>query len=51
MRYDNFTGKTNTDQTKEKMRLAKLGKYDGKNNSQFGTCWITNGIENKKIKT
>ena len=22
----------------------------GKNNSQYGTCWITNGIENKKIK-
>jgi hypothetical protein len=22
----------------------------GKNNSQYGTCWITNGKENKKIK-
>jgi hypothetical protein len=26
------------------------GKMDGEKNSQFGTRWITNGIENKKIK-
>ena len=25
-------------------------KQKGENNSQFGSCWITNGIENKKIK-
>jgi len=23
-------------------------KQKGKNNSQYGTMWITNGIENKK---
>ena len=25
-------------------------KQKGENNSQFGSCWITNGIENRKIK-
>ena len=25
-------------------------KQKGENNSQFGTGWITNGVENKKIK-
>ena len=23
---------------------------EGENNNQFGTCWITNGVESKKIK-
>ena len=45
--YDNFKGKTHTEETKDKMRKSK---NDGSLNSQFGTMWITNGIENKKIK-
>lgn len=27
-----------------------IGKQTGKKNSQYGTCWITNGSDNKKIK-
>ena len=32
------------------MSLAKKGKYTGKLSSGYGTMWITNGKENKKIK-
>ncbi len=50
MKYDNFKNKTHTKETKLKMSKSKKGTGVGLNNSQFGTCWITNGIENKKIK-
>lgn len=39
-------GKTHTDDTKIKMKESNLAEK----NSQFGTMWITNGTENKKIK-
>lgn len=42
-----FTGKTHSEATKEKMRKPK---NKGEKNSQYGTMWITNGTENKKIK-
>jgi group I intron endonuclease len=34
----------------EIMSTKLKGKFIGTSNHQFGTCWITNGIENKKIK-
>lgn len=44
-----WNGRTHTTETKEKM--SEKGKLRiGNLNSQFGTCWITNDIENKKIK-
>ena len=46
----NWLGKTHTEETKQKMSEAKKGKSTGNANSQFGTRWITNGTENKKIK-
>ena len=49
-RYDNFKGKSHTAETKKKMSESSIGIGLGKNNSQFGTNWITNGTENKKIK-
>ena len=39
-------GLTFSDETKNKMSISHIGEK----NSQYGTCWITNGIENKKIK-
>ena len=42
-----FLGKKHKVETIEKM---KKSKNVGNNNSQFGTCWINDGIFNKKIK-
>lgn len=47
--YD-WTGKKHKSETIEKMKQSKIGYGLASTNSQFGTCWITNGIENKKIK-
>lgn len=41
-----FLGKKHTEDTKRKM---KKPKNQGINNSQFNTCWITNGSDNRKI--
>lgn len=46
-RNPSFKNKNHTEETKEKMRKPK---NKGNQNSQFGTMWITNGIENKKIR-
>lgn len=43
----NYMRIKHTETTKLKMRKSK---NVGENNSQFGTCWITNQKENKKIK-
>lgn len=42
-----FKGKKHKLETIEKMRKSK---NIGEINSQFGTCWITNGVKNNKIK-
>ncbi len=41
-----FLGRRHTEETKDKMRKPK---NMGATNSQFGTRWITNGHENRKI--
>lgn len=51
LRYPNgtFYGKTHTAETKAKMsEKAKL--KTGEKNSSFGSMWVTNGVESKKIK-
>ena len=45
-----FSGKSHSDQTREKMKKSAVGKHNGEKNSQYGTVWITNGQENRKIK-
>lgn len=48
--YANFSGKKHTDETKQliSIKLSEVSK--GSKNSQYGSMWITNGNESKKIK-
>ena len=48
--YDTFAGRAHTLETKEKMSVAKKNKGMSAENSQYGTQWITDGKNNKKIK-
>ena len=45
----NWLGKQHKEESKKKIGEANAIKQKGDLNSQFGTCWITNGVENKKI--
>ena len=44
-----FRNKRHTQETIEKIRISANNKT-GDKNSQYGSCWITNEIESKKIK-
>jgi len=44
-----WTGKKHKEESKKKIGEKNSINQKGENNSQFGTCWITNGKENKKI--
>ena len=45
-----FRGKTHSEETKKLMSIKASENQIGSKNSQFGTCWITNGVLNKKHK-
>jgi group I intron endonuclease len=50
IKYDTFTGKQHSEESKNLMSKKKKGTGTGNTNSQFGTCWITKDGLNKKIK-
>ena len=45
-----FEGLKHTKETKETIGRKNSILQKGESNSQFDTCWITNGTENKKIR-
>jgi hypothetical protein len=45
-----FLGKKHTPESKLSISKNKKGQGKGIKNSQYGTRWITNGVDNKKIK-
>ena len=48
--YCDWTGKKHKEETIQKMKESKRGHGIGKQNSQYGLKWITDGNTNQKIK-
>lgn len=48
--WKNWNGKSHSEETKKLMSEQRKGQGSGETNSQYGSYWITNGAENKKIK-
>lgn len=49
IKYDTFTGKTHSEESKIKIGIANSIKQKGDKNSNYGKCWIYNETEKKSI--
>jgi len=49
IKYFDWTGRNHREESKRKIGKANAIHQKGAGNSQFGTCWITNEKESKKI--
>lgn len=47
----NWSGRKHREESKRKIGVSTAITQKGSRNSQFGSMWITNGTENKKIKS
>lgn len=45
-----FEGRHHTEESKKRIGLNNSLKQKGALNSQFGSMWITNGVENRKVQ-
>lgn len=45
-----WSGKTHREESKKKIGTANAIHQKGDSNSQYGTVWVTNGSENKKVR-
>jgi hypothetical protein len=45
-----FAGKSHSQETKDKMSRSMIGKQTGEKNSQYGTCWVNDGLKSIRIK-
>ena len=45
-----WLGRKHSKESLLKISVSSQGKQTGSKNSQYGTCWINNGLTNKKVK-
>ena len=45
-----FKDKKHSEETRQQMCESQKGKQTGERNSQFGKCWVTNGVKSQSIK-
>ncbi len=50
LKNDSFKGKKHSEEFKKRQSIIMKEKSKGSKNSQFGTCWIHNDSQSKKIR-